>query len=85
MQGCQNLKPEIVPGGASASSAVPKLEEKGLHLLSFSTSRLQFNRWLILYYISFVQEMLQYEPSKRISAKKAMEHPYFDDLDKTYL
>ncbi|GAA0141701.1 non-receptor serine/threonine protein kinase [Lithospermum erythrorhizon] len=46
------------------SSAVPKLEEKGLHLLS---------------------EMLQYEPSKRISAKKAMEHPYFDDLDKTYL
>ncbi|GFZ10569.1 cyclin-dependent kinase B2;1 [Actinidia rufa] len=30
-------------------------------------------------------KMLQYEPSKRISAKKAMEHPYFDDLDKAYL
>ncbi|KAF7811441.1 cell division control protein 2-like protein D [Senna tora] len=30
-------------------------------------------------------QMLKYEPSKRISAKKAMEHPYFDDLDKTYL
>jgi cyclin-dependent kinase len=29
--------------------------------------------------------MLQYEPAKRISAKKAMEHPYFDDLDKTNL
>jgi cyclin-dependent kinase len=26
--------------------------------------------------------MLQYEPAKRISAKKAMEHPYFDDVDK---
>uniref|UniRef100_A0A5K0VK13 Protein kinase domain-containing protein n=6 Tax=Nymphaea colorata TaxID=210225 RepID=A0A5K0VK13_9MAGN len=29
--------------------------------------------------------MLQYEPSKRISAKKAMEHRYFDDLDKSNL
>jgi cyclin-dependent kinase len=29
--------------------------------------------------------MLQYEPAKRISAKKAVEHPYFDDLDKTNL
>jgi cyclin-dependent kinase len=26
--------------------------------------------------------MLQYEPSKRISAKKAMEHPYFNDVNK---
>ncbi|KAL3645426.1 hypothetical protein CASFOL_010606 [Castilleja foliolosa] len=41
------------------SSAVPGLDENGLHLLS---------------------EMLQYEPSKRISAKKAMEHPYFGIL-----
>lgn len=32
-----------------------------------------------------MQQMLQYDPSKRISAKKAMEHPYFDDLDKTRL
>lgn len=29
--------------------------------------------------------MLQYEPGKRISAKKAMEHPYFDDLNKAGL
>ncbi|KAK4280017.1 hypothetical protein QN277_011702 [Acacia crassicarpa] len=29
-----------------------------------------------------LSQMLQYEPSKRISAKKAMEHPYFDELDK---
>lgn len=32
-----------------------------------------------------LQEMLQYEPGKRISAKKAMEHPYFDDLNKAGL
>ncbi|XP_031127463.1 cell division control protein 2 homolog D-like [Ipomoea triloba] len=30
-------------------------------------------------------EMLHYEPSRRISAKKAMEHPYFDDLDNLIL
>ncbi|KAI3956700.1 hypothetical protein MKW92_015560 [Papaver armeniacum] len=30
-------------------------------------------------------QMLRYEPSKRISAKKAMEHPYFDDLNKAGL
>ncbi|KAF3619812.1 cell division control protein 2 D [Capsicum chacoense] len=35
--------------------------------------------------INLLQEMLHYEPSKRISAKKAMEHPYFDDLNKTPL
>uniref|UniRef100_A0A7C9DL84 Protein kinase domain-containing protein n=1 Tax=Opuntia streptacantha TaxID=393608 RepID=A0A7C9DL84_OPUST len=35
--------------------------------------------------LDLLSKMLIYEPSKRISAKKAMEHPYFDDLDKTYL
>ncbi|OMP12326.1 hypothetical protein COLO4_03303 [Corchorus olitorius] len=35
--------------------------------------------------LDLLEQMLQYDPSKRISAKKAMEHPYFDDLDKTYL
>jgi len=30
-------------------------------------------------------QMLQYEPSKRISAKKALRHSYFDDLDKSKL
>ncbi|VAI86081.1 unnamed protein product [Triticum turgidum subsp. durum] len=32
--------------------------------------------------IDLLEKMLQYEPAKRISAKKAMEHPYFDDVDK---
>lgn len=36
--------------------------------------------------IDLISQMLQYEPAKRISAKKAMEHPYFDDLtDKSAL
>jgi hypothetical protein len=26
--------------------------------------------------------MLEYEPGKRISAKEALKHPYFDDLAK---
>ncbi|XP_008787019.2 cyclin-dependent kinase B2-1 [Phoenix dactylifera] len=34
--------------------------------------------------IDLLSKMLQYEPSKRISAKKAMEHSYFDDVDKAH-
>lgn len=33
--------------------------------------------------VDLLKQMLQYDPAKRISAKAAMEHPYFDDLDKT--
>jgi cyclin-dependent kinase len=29
-----------------------------------------------------VQKMLAYEPGKRVSAKKALEHPYFNDVNK---
>jgi len=35
--------------------------------------------------VDLLQSMLQYEPAKRISAKHALEHPYFDDLDKSLL
>ncbi|ONK68677.1 uncharacterized protein A4U43_C05F14740 [Asparagus officinalis] len=35
--------------------------------------------------LDLLSKMLQYEPAKRISAKKAMEHPYFDELNKAYL
>nr|KYP39605.1 Cyclin-dependent kinase B2-2 [Cajanus cajan] len=35
--------------------------------------------------LDLLSQMLKYEPSKRISAKKAMEHPYFGDLDKSLL
>ena len=30
-----------------------------------------------------LQKMLQLDPCKRISAKAALQHPYFDDLDKS--
>lgn len=43
-----------------------------------SESKLIFGLWLL-------QKMLRYEPSKRISAKEAMEHPYFDGIDKDSL
>ena len=29
--------------------------------------------------------MLEYQPAKRMSAKRAINHPYFDDLDKSQL
>ena len=35
--------------------------------------------------LDLLEQMLIYDPAKRISAKKAMLHPYFDDLDKTTL
>eukprot|EP01090_Pellita_catalonica_P007338 TRINITY_DN17920_c0_g1_i1.p1 TRINITY_DN17920_c0_g1~~TRINITY_DN17920_c0_g1_i1.p1 ORF type:complete len:328 (-),score=42.35 TRINITY_DN17920_c0_g1_i1:683-1666(-) len=33
--------------------------------------------------IDLLQKMLKYVPSERISAKAAMNHPYFDDLEKS--
>mmetsp|Transcript_12478 Transcript_12478/g.35046 ORF Transcript_12478/g.35046 Transcript_12478/m.35046 type:complete len:315 (-) Transcript_12478:369-1313(-) len=35
--------------------------------------------------IDLIQQMLQYNNSKRISAKEALNHPYFDDLDKAMI
>lgn len=35
--------------------------------------------------VDLLSQMLVYEPSKRISAKAALQHPYFDDLDKSAL
>jgi serine/threonine protein kinase len=29
------------------------------------------------------QKMLRYAPQERITAKDALKHPYFDDLDKS--
>ncbi|EGC30115.1 hypothetical protein DICPUDRAFT_41903 [Dictyostelium purpureum] len=34
--------------------------------------------------IDLISQMLQYEPSKRISAKMALQHPYFNDLDLSF-
>jgi serine/threonine protein kinase len=35
--------------------------------------------------IDLLTKMLQYDPAKRISAKEALKHPFFDDLDKSVL
>ncbi|CAG2182860.1 unnamed protein product [Oppiella nova] len=35
--------------------------------------------------IDLLQSMLIYDPHKRISAKAALKHPYFSDLNKTTL
>ena len=35
--------------------------------------------------LDLLESMLVYDPAKRISAKKALLHPYFDDLDKNSL
>lgn len=36
-------------------------------------------------YFFSLQSMLIYDPAVRITAKEAMHHPYFSDLDKTAL
>ncbi|KAK9920169.1 hypothetical protein M0R45_028728 [Rubus argutus] len=33
--------------------------------------------------VDLLSKMLKYEPAERISAKEAMDHPYFDSLDKS--
>ena len=33
--------------------------------------------------IDLLQKMLVYDPAKRIHATEALEHPYFDSLDKS--
>ena len=38
---------------------------------------------ILIEFFSF--RMLIYDPAKRISAKQALQHPYFDDLDKSDL
>eukprot|EP00039_Didymoeca_costata_P015014 m.248826 g.248826 ORF g.248826 m.248826 type:complete len:300 (+) comp16137_c0_seq1:102-1001(+) len=35
------------------------------------------------YGVQLLQELMYYEPSKRITAKAALHHPYFNDLDKS--
>jgi serine/threonine protein kinase len=35
--------------------------------------------------ISLMEAMLRYDPASRISAKEALRHPYFDDVDSEYV
>ena len=35
--------------------------------------------------IDLLEKMLEYNPARRISARDALKHPYFDDLNKSEL
>ena len=62
------------------------LDEHGLDLLEVSRSlSIAVDRSCLsglTAIIRFAQKMLKYNPAERISAKQALNHPYFDDLDK---
>lgn len=55
------------------AEAASTLDPVGMDLLAVSATGVALTR----------QKMLIYEPSRRISAKAALSHPYFDDLDKS--
>jgi len=52
-----------------------------LLLLGLPLLPLYWIAYIILFWI--MQKMLKYDPAERISAKAAMDHPYFDSLDKS--
>lgn len=37
---------------------------------------------ILIAFVGLLQKLLEYEPAKRIPAKKALEHPYFKDVRK---
>ena len=60
-------------------SAVPNLEPLGLDLLTVSAWSHARSPSLIR---GVLQKMLVYEPNKRITAKAALKHPFFADLER---
>lgn len=52
----------------------PQFHEKGLS---------SYNKNIDSVGLDLLGKMLQLDPAKRISAKRALEHPFFDDLDKS--
>ncbi|KAB5552277.1 hypothetical protein DKX38_009588 [Salix brachista] len=52
-----------------------------LLLIGLPLLPLYWDAYTILFWI--MQKMLKYDPAERISAKAAMDHPYFDSLDKS--
>jgi serine/threonine protein kinase len=43
----------------------------------------QHVRYMDEYAVDLLQQMVALEPNNRISCRMALEHPYFDDLDKS--
>lgn len=54
-------------------------------LESSVVDKLPADRGLSKHGLDLLEQMLIYDPSGRISAKSALQHPYFDSLDKTKL
>ena len=52
----------------------PQFHERGLAV---------YNEYIDDVGLDLLGKMIQLDPAKRISAKRALEHPFFDDLDKS--
>ena len=81
-----SLKPETPPYALTIYNALP--HELGMINAYSSVICLCF-AGIICEYITdhcdvwILQKMLKYDPAERISAKAALDHPYFDSLDKS--
>ena len=68
------------------ATVVPNLEPVGLDLLSVSQEDTHLRPWTscnvtVLYPLVSLQKMLRFEPNKRITARQALEHEYFKDME----
>lgn len=59
------------------------LANNSMNLMEWYISLLFSTFWTLNCYCWLMQKMLQFDPAERISAKAALDHPYFDSLDKS--
>lgn len=70
---------ETWPGVTSMPDYKPTFPNWKTNQLASSVKQLDLSG------LDLLQQMLIYDPAMRLSAKKALEHPYFKDLDKSAL